>query len=556
MDAHQLGLDLGDLAVTDFVICSSVVVIRLASTATTAPCPECGQLAHRVHSRYLRTLADLACCNRSVLIRLQVRRFRCPSPSCPRSIFCERIPGLAEAHARTTARLSATHRLVGLVLGGEAGARLADTLAIPTSPDTILRRVKAMTEPSAPAPRFVGIDDWAWRKGQKYGTIVVDLERRQVIDLLPDRDAETVKKWLADHPGVELVSRDRGPTYIRAATEAAPQAEQVADRWHLLKNLREAIERLFQRQSEVIAQALKSSEPMPSTSDAPTAAPSVVVEAREEPPSPAPSGDQDTRSPRQQLAQARQRRRVERFEQVRERHREGHSARRIARELGLSRCTVRRYLRCKASPDQKLTRNRRSQWDEHREWIDSRLSSGDTNASALHRELTAQGFVGSYGSVRRYVAKRMAAVGMTRPGVAVAKPRPTLPSAKQLSFDWVRRPEARKPEAQARVDAIRGQAPELAAALTVADGFAELIRKRGEGTLATWLSMALVCPCPEVRAFAEGIRGDEAAVRAAVTGAWSNGPVEGQVNRLKWIKRSMFGRAGFTLLRARVIHAA
>ena len=129
-----------------------------------------------------------------------------------------------------------------------------------TSPDTLLRRVKRLKNESAPPPRIVGIDDWAWRKGQRYGTIVVDLERGDVIDLLPDRDAETVAAWLKAHPGVEVVSRDRSAAYAQAATEGASQAEQVADRWHLLKNLREAVERVLERHSAAVDAALKATE--------------------------------------------------------------------------------------------------------------------------------------------------------------------------------------------------------------------------------------------------------------------------------------------------------
>ena len=204
----------------------------------------------RVHSRYTRRLADLPCFGRAVRLQVTVRRFFCPQPECPRRIFAERLPGFAEPYARTTDRLRQAHESIGFALGGEAGSRLTIGLSMATSPDTLLRRVKQLKDDRRRLPRFVGIDDWAWCKGQRYGTIVVDLERGDVVDLLPDRDAETVKTWLNEHPGVELVSRDRWSAYAQAATEAAPKPQQVADRWHLLKNLREAIERLFERQSD------------------------------------------------------------------------------------------------------------------------------------------------------------------------------------------------------------------------------------------------------------------------------------------------------------------
>ena len=557
------------------------LTVYLAITNPTAACPLCGSDARRVHSRYTRRLADLPCFGRAVQLHVAVRRFSCPEPECPRRIFAERLPGFAEPHARTTARLCRAHESIGCALGGEAGSRLTINLSMTTSPDTLLRRVKQLKDDTAPPPRFVGIDDWAWRKGQRYGTIVVDLERGDVVDLLPDRDAETVKKWLGEHPGIELVSRDRWSAYAQASAEASPKAQQVADRWHLLKNLREAIERLFERQSAVISEALKATETptqpacspmvtetaeaMPTTEPSPPVPPSepcaVSVEPGlpepVEPSPPVPPSEPALESPRLQVQRARRQRRVGRFEQVHQRHRQGHSERRIARELGMSRKTVRRYLRRESCPDWIPGRPRRSQVDAHREWIDARLAEGLTNVVELHRQLTERGFQGSYGSLWRYVSKRLAAAGKKHERLnAASPPVPPPPSAKQLSFEWARRPEKRKPAEQARLNAIRAGSEELTAALDLADEFAELIRKRSHGTLSEWLVRGEASLNPELRRFAEGIRRDEAAVLAAVTQRWSNGPVEGHVNRLKTVKRQMYGRAGFVLLRARVVNAA
>ena len=234
------------------------LTLLLETTASTAACPICGAESNRVHSRYHRALADLPCFGKAVRLVITVRRFFCTEPQCPRRIFAERLLGFARPYSRTTDRLREAHEAIGSALGGEPGSRLTVRLAIATSPDTLLRRVKQLEGESPSPPRFVGIDDWAWRKGRRYGTIVVDLERGDVIDLLPDRDATTVKKWLDDHPGVELISRDRSSTYAQAATESASEALQVADRWHLLKNLREAIERLFERQSDEVDEAVKA----------------------------------------------------------------------------------------------------------------------------------------------------------------------------------------------------------------------------------------------------------------------------------------------------------
>jgi transposase len=195
--------------------------------------------------------------------------------------------------------------------------------------------------------------------------------------------------------------------------------------------------------------------------------------------------------------------------------------------------------------------------DEHREWVDARIAEGKINASELHRELAARGVRLSYATVRRSLTDRLGRAGKSRPRVNAAKPKPIRPpSPRQLSFDWVRRPEKRTVEAQARLDKIREASPDLTTALDLADEFTALIRKQSSGTLEEWLSRAEANPCPEVRHFGEGIRRDESAVNAAITLPWSNGPVEGHVNRLKTIKRQMYGRAGFALLKARVVNAA
>lgn len=228
--------------------------------------------------------------------------------------------------------------------------------------------------------------------------------------------------------------------------------------------------------------------------------------------------------------------------------------RQIARELAMTRKAVRRYLNREQCPDWRPGRATHSGMDAHREWIDGRIAEGRINASELHGELASRGVRLSYATVRRSLTKRLGRAGQTRPRVNAAKPKPTPPpSAKHLSFDWIRRPEKRTAEAQGRLDKIRAASPELTMALDLADEFTALIRKQSTGTLADWLSRAEVSACPEVRHFAEGIRRDESAVTAAVTLHWSNGPVEGHVNRLKTIKRQMYGRAGFALLKARVV---
>ena len=207
-----------------------------------AACPLCGRRSRRVHSRYWRTLADRPWNGRPVVLRLLVRRFRCGNTDCPRRIFTERLPELVAPQARRTMRLGQDQQEVGFAVGARPGARLAGRLGMPLSARTLLRLLHTAPCPERPNPRVLGMDEWAWRRGRRYGTILVDLERSQPVDLLPDRDADSVARWLRAHPGVEVVSRDRSRLYADGIGRGAPGAKQVVDRWHVLRNLGETLE--------------------------------------------------------------------------------------------------------------------------------------------------------------------------------------------------------------------------------------------------------------------------------------------------------------------------
>ena len=210
------------------------IVLTITMVSATVDCPQCQQPATKVHSRYVRTLADLPWATLSVQLRLTVRKFFCHNPACARRIFAEQPPNLVVPFARRTNRLRVEQQQLALAHGGEAGARTARRLKMPLSPDTLLRLARRALLPPLAAPQVIGVDEWSYRRGRSYGTIVVDLERHRAIALLPDRSAESFATWLKEHPSITVISRDRAGTYANGARQGAPQATQVADRFHLL----------------------------------------------------------------------------------------------------------------------------------------------------------------------------------------------------------------------------------------------------------------------------------------------------------------------------------
>ncbi len=546
---------LAGLRVEQVVTADGAVRVDLHRTARTGRCPGCRRPSRRVHSSYVRRITDLPIAGRAVVLRLRVRRFRCSVSTCSRRIFAEQVPGLAARRARRSTPLLAALREVGFALGGRPGSRLASRLQLPASRSTLLRLVRGAPQAPATSPRVLGVDDWAWRRGQRYGSILVDLERRRPVELLSDRTAESLATWLREHPGIDVISRDRAGAYADGARQGAPDAVQVADRFHLLANAGELLERVLGSRRAALRQAAAAVDRAISQSRPP--------EDEDATASPLPSGRVRARE-RQREWRAQ---RLARYDAVVALHQQGHSHAAIGRQTGLGRKTVRRYLRAGAFPERAAPPSRPTMLAPYESYLRTRWTEGCHNAQQLWREIRSQGFSGQAANVRRHLARWRPEAG--RPGRPVRQDRaddapptpptrqPTpVPSPRQARWLLLRATETLTSEERAYRTALLDAEPTVREAQQLAADFWALVRTRDAPGLIAWLERADASSVPEVRSFAAGLRRDRAAVDAALTLVWSNGQTEGQINRPKILKRQMYGRAKLDLLEKRFLYAA
>ena len=420
-------------------------------------------------------------------------------------------------------------------------------MGLSTSPDTFLRLIRAQPEEQAPTPRVLGVDDFSFCKRKSCGTILLDLERRIPIDILPDREAATLAKWLKEHEGVEIISRDRGGPYAEGATSGAPHAQQVADRWHLLTNLSETLKPFFSRkQAQLKALVQKPSE---------------TFSAEEEQQLPAWYHGQTKR--KTQMYEAHHQERVARYHKVHELRAQGAEITLIAHQTGLSRQTVHTYLKMEHPPARKTGKRSGSVIDPYKEYLVKRWNDGVRNAQQVYREIKEMGYAGSDQPVQRYFVqfrrgkdhRKFKSVDPAQ-ATPVQTPPKRPPTASQVAH-WITCKEEQRLEwQQQHLTQLCEADPEIRDANLLIQEFTTMLRERkGEG-FDGWLQRVGQQGIPELCGFAQSLKKDYEAVKNGLTLAWSQGPVEGHVHRLKLLKRQAYGRAGFQTLRKRVLRCS
>lgn len=506
---------------------AATVVLRARSRARRGRCPRCSRTSGRTHGRYRRRLADAALGGRAVVIDLLVRRFKCVSAACPAVTFAEQVPGLTHPHARRTPVLQ--HQLVqfAVALAARPAARLAGRMGVPVAKDTLLRLVRALPDPPVGDLRAVGIDDFALRRRHVYATIIVDIETRRPVQVLEGREAGPVAAWLAEHPGIEVVCRDRARAYAEAARLGAPQAQQVADRWHLWKNLCEAVDKTVAAHHSCVKTAFAAAQPPPA----------------DLPPPPLPDQHCDVRGrPRALVART-----TERYAAVQELVTAGRSLRGASRDLGLDYYTVRRYARAD-SLDELIAPaiDRRTLLDQFKPYLYEQFCQGQSNASELYRQVRQQGYRGGLATVGRYL--RLLKAGKTTPPAARPVPAPRTAASWLLTH-----PDRLGPEQTHTLGDVQAACPHLTAAAHHVRSFATMLTNLTGHDLPAWIERVRHDDLPHLRQFADGLTTDQAAVTAGLSTPWNSGQVEGQNTRAKLIKRLGYGRANFDLLRKRIL---
>ena len=463
--AHALLPDPNALALDTIEVRAGVITFHTRTTAATEVCPECGYCSERVHNRYQRTLQDLPWQGNAVRFLLTVRRFFCNNAACKRKIFAEAPVNVARRYRRKTSRFDDLLLQLVWKVGGESAAAIAHLVGLLLSPDAALYRFKKSVHQNTmkESPEILGIDDFAFRKGQTYGTILIDLTTRTPFDLLPDREKATVEKWLKEHPGAKMVSRDRSAVFADAIRAGAPEAVHVADRFHLLKNMMEVLEKIVSREAKAIADTLLPTKASPDDTGL------VPLSKRQQ--------------------ERKERTRQKRFALWQKAHDlldQGYAKKEIARQMGVDIHTVRNYLRSATFPE----RQQRYSPDKgplvpYKKYLERRWQEGCHNALELFREVKAQGFPGGATAVRDFVRP------FRDPNLppAVLRERRAIPSPRSLAWLLVSSNKL-SPKKQNLVDKLCTAVPALFLSRDLVVAFKDLIRRRASEELEDWLERA------------------------------------------------------------------
>lgn len=531
--------------VESFYLNNQTLTIEACRNKESANCPECQEASSRIHSTYIRRPQDLPLCGCFVRLHLRVRRFRCFNRACSKCTFAEQWGNWLKPHAQKTSRIITALYHVAQVAGGEGGCRLLSHLNMKASGSTLIRMIRGYPQANQPPPQIIGIDDWSIRKGRTYGTIIVDLERGVPIDLLPDRMADTVTDWLQNKKSVQIVARDRSPEYAKGIQRGAPEATQIADRWHLLLNLYQMVERFIRQIYKHLRKLQITTWPDENS----------VSEKR----GPYLRTEEEMIYSQQSRSQ-----RIALFEEIQTRKNKGESITSISKSLSLHRETIRTFFYAEQFPERSNRPSSPSILDPYIPHLEKRWSEGCEDARALWREIKAVGYPGSYRTVNKWLRpRRRKPSRFTTKGAletcawisGINKGKNCFPSVKKIARLLVQENDNLEDNEKQFIIELQ-QNKSIAKLYPLLQEFQAMIRTRAAERLDNWLKKSNKSGIPRLKTFAEGIQKDYSAVRNALEYPWSNGPTEGHINRLKLIKRQMFGRAKLDLLKRKVLYSS
>lgn len=511
--------------IESYEVLENKLIVKARSSKKEERCPRCNERSERVHGHYQRHPYDLPLANWVIQFCLTVKRFYCFNSSCKQKTFGESFEPWLARYAHRSRRLTEKQSCVAKVLSAKASEALLAQLQMAISHDSALKLLRQQALRPIATAKVLGLDDFAIRKGHSYGTILVDLEKHEVIDLLASREAQVVSRWLKQHPDIKIISRDRSQEYKKACDDAAPEAIQVADRWHLLKNLGDSLLPWLERQKHYLVEEGVALE-------AKTRAEQVLIDRENK-------GKQ----------------RLRLFTKAKQLQAQGLSQRKIAHKLNLTKSTLSRWLK-HGLPG----KTRTSLLDSYLPYLKEQWQAGHSNKQQLYRDIVAQGFQGSQGSVKRYLAALKAGFAEPKQAAKATKKRLRCYSPSEARHLFVGDELALSEADQKRLTRLFKTLAEAKPIYDIVQRFTKLFKSEDPDdqviqAFHVWLDDAKHCAIPELTRFAKGLAYDQAAIEAALILPWSNGQTEGKITKLKLIKRTMYGRANFDLLRQKVLLA-